>query len=120
MPPRINRLVQREYDKEKYKTRNLIERAFQKMKRFRGIATRYKKTARMYGALIILILVYLVTKIGKSALRFVRIWRPDTQPTGCEIYVPENLREEYERLLVQRQRRADFAWFSPPDDARRP
>ena len=120
VPPRSNRLVQREYDKEKYKTRNLIERAFQKMKRFRGIATRYKKTARMYVALIILILVYLVTKISKSALRFVRVWRPDTQPTGCEIYVPENLREEYERLLVQRQRRADFAWFSPPDDARRP
>ena len=120
VPPRSNRLVQREYDKEKYKTRNLIERAFQKMKRFRGIATRYKKTARMYVALIILILVYLVTKISKSALRFVHIWRPDTQPTGCEIYVPKHLREEYERLLVQRQRRADFAWFSPPDDARRP
>ena len=77
-------------------------------------------TALMYVALIILILVYLVTKINKSALRFVRIWHPDAQPTGCEIYVPENLREEYERLLVERQRRAHFVWFSPPDDARRP
>ena len=113
VPPRSNRLVQRQYDKEKYKTRNLIERAFQKMKRFRGIATRYKKTARMYVALIILILVYLVTKIGKSALRMVHIWRPEPLHTDYEIYVPRNLQEEYQRLHFQR--RADFDWFSPPN-----
>ncbi len=112
VPPRSNRLVQRNYDKEKYKTRNLIERAFQKMKRFRAIATRYRKTARMYVALIILILVYLITKRGKSGLRFVQIWRYPQPPTKYELYVPENLRQEYERF--QRPHRADFAWFDPP------
>lgn len=113
VPPRSNRLVQRPYDKEKYKTRHLIENAFQKMKRFRGVATRYKKTGRMYVALIILILVYLVTKIGKSALREVHIWRPDAPRDRRELYVPRHLREEYERFLIRH--RADFNWFSPPD-----
>ena len=115
VPPRSNRLIQRTYDKERYKTRHLIENAFQKMKRFRGIATRYKKTARMYIALIILILIYLVTKIGKSALRMVDIWRPNMPTAGRELYVPEHLREEYERSLLQR--RADFDWFSPPNQS---
>ena len=115
VPPRSNRLIQRTYDKERYETRHLIENAFQKMKRFRGIATRYKKTARMYIALIILILIYLVTKIGKSALRMVDIWRPNMPTAGRELYVPEHLREEYERSLLQR--RADFDWFSPPNQS---
>ena len=81
--------------------------------RFRGVATRYKKTARMYVALIILILVYLVTKIGKSALRVVHIGRTNSPTTSVEIYVPQNLRDEYERSLFQR--RVDFDWFSPPN-----
>lgn len=113
VPPRSNRLIQRSYDEEKYKTRHLIENAFQKMKKFRGVATRYKKTGRMYVALIILILVYLVTKIGKSALREVRIWRPDSARDHRELYVPRHLREEYERSLIQH--RADFKWFAPPN-----
>ena len=113
VPPRSNRLVQRPYDEEKYRTRHLIENAFQKMKRFRGVATRYKKTGRMYVALIILIWVYLVTKIGKSALREVRIWRPDSPRDHRELYVPRHLRGEYERFLIRH--RADFNWFSPPN-----
>lgn len=116
VPPRSNRLVQRKYDEEKYKTRHLIENAFQKMKRFRGVATRYKKTGRMYVALIILILVYLITKVGKSALREVRIWRPyaSLDPNDRrELYVPRHLQGEYERLLIRH--RADFNWFSPPN-----
>ena len=117
VPPRSNRLIQREYDKEYYKTRHFIENAFQKMKRFRGIATRYRKTARMYVALIILILVYLATKIGDSALRMVHIWHPIPLPNDYEIYVPQNEREEYERRFFQRP--VDFDGFSPPDPSRR-
>ena len=40
IPPRSNRKVQREYDRELYKQRNLIERAFNKLKHWRRIATR--------------------------------------------------------------------------------
>lgn len=45
IPPKRNRLVQREYDREWYKARHLIENFFSKIKQFRAIATRYDKLA---------------------------------------------------------------------------
>lgn len=48
IPCKINRINQTIYDKYIYKERNIVERFFQKIKRFRRIATRYDKTARMY------------------------------------------------------------------------
>jgi len=41
-----NRKVQREFDKEAYKARHLIENFFCRLKQYRAIATRYDKTAR--------------------------------------------------------------------------
>jgi transposase len=41
--PRSNRKNQREYDKDLYKQRNIIERVFNKLKHFRRFATRYDK-----------------------------------------------------------------------------
>jgi transposase len=52
IPPKRNRKVQRDYDKEKYKGRNVIERAFNKLKYYRRIATRYEKTARNFYSLV--------------------------------------------------------------------
>lgn len=43
IPPKRNRKIQREYDVELYKERNLIERFFNKLKQFRRVATRYDK-----------------------------------------------------------------------------
>lgn len=43
IPPRKNRKLQRNYDKDLYKERNLIERFFNKLKQFRRVATRYDK-----------------------------------------------------------------------------
>ena len=48
IPPKSNRIDQREYDKHYYKERNLIERFFCKLKQFRGIATRYCKRAHYF------------------------------------------------------------------------
>ena len=48
IPPKANRKVQRQYDKELYKARHLIENFFEKIKQFRAIATRYDKTARNF------------------------------------------------------------------------
>jgi len=45
IPSRSNRKVQRDYEKELYKKRNLIEKAIGKLKRFRRIATRYDRKA---------------------------------------------------------------------------
>ena len=52
IPPKANRKYQREYDKDLYKARHLIENFFAKLKLFRAIATRYDKTARNFLAAI--------------------------------------------------------------------
>ena len=52
IPPRKNRKIQREYDKDLYKLRHLVENAFLHLKRWRGIATRYAKNARSFLAAI--------------------------------------------------------------------
>ena len=45
IPSLSNRKRQREYDREHYKDRNLVERPDQ-LKQYRRVATRYKKTAQ--------------------------------------------------------------------------
>jgi transposase len=52
IPPKSNRKVQREFDKEVYKARHLIENFFCKLKQCRAIATRYDKTAKNFLAAI--------------------------------------------------------------------
>jgi transposase len=52
IPPRPNRLTPRDFDRELYKERHLIENFFCKLKQFRAIATRYDKTARNFLAAI--------------------------------------------------------------------
>ena len=54
IPPRSNRNNPRLYDRELYKARHLIENFFARLKQFRGIATRYDKTARNFLAAIYL------------------------------------------------------------------
>lgn len=43
IPPKRNRKIQRVYDADLYKERNIIERFFCKLKQFRRVATRYDK-----------------------------------------------------------------------------
>lgn len=50
IPPTSNRKVQREYDLELYKLRNLIERAFNRLKQWRRIATRYDRRSLYFLA----------------------------------------------------------------------
>ncbi|WP_409365650.1 transposase [Fluoribacter gormanii] len=61
IPSKKNRLKPAAHDRYLYKERNIVERFFQKIKRFRRIATRYDKTARMYltGVLFVSILLTL-------------------------------------------------------------
>lgn len=48
MPPKANRVVQREYDREIYKERNLVERFIGKIKQFRRVFSRFDKYAQTY------------------------------------------------------------------------
>ena len=50
IPPKSNRRVPRAYDREVYKERNLIERAFNKLKHWRRIATRYDRRSLYFMA----------------------------------------------------------------------
>src|SRR6201994_24948 len=50
IPPRSNRKVSIDYDKEMYRWRHLVENYFAKIKEFRSIATRYDKTAESFSA----------------------------------------------------------------------
>jgi transposase len=52
IPPKANRKEIRGYDRHVYKSRNLIERFFARIKQFRRIATRYDKLAVRFEAFI--------------------------------------------------------------------
>ena len=55
IPPKANRKTKRECDFVLYCERNLVERFFNKIKQFRGIATRYDKLARNFLAAVQLV-----------------------------------------------------------------
>jgi transposase len=52
IPSRKNSTAPRDYDRERYKDRNLVERFWNKVKHYRRVATRYEKTARNFLAFI--------------------------------------------------------------------
>lgn len=54
IPSQSNVRVRRSVDRELYRQRNLVERFFNRLKHFRGIATRYNKLARNFLAAIAL------------------------------------------------------------------
>ena len=62
IPPRETRKVRRHYDRELYKVRNVVERAINKLKHYRRIATRYEKTARNFYSLVCLAATIINTK----------------------------------------------------------
>lgn len=52
IPPRANRTQSRTVDRHIYKSRNLVERFFCRIKHFRRIATRYDKLDTRFAAFI--------------------------------------------------------------------
>ena len=54
IPSRANTKEPRDYDKDLYKSRHLIENFFAKLKQYRAIATRYDKTAQNFLSAIYL------------------------------------------------------------------
>ncbi|NUX52571.1 transposase [Paraburkholderia sp. JPY418] len=52
IPSRANRREQRPLDKRLYRSRNLVERFFARIKQFRRIATRYDKLSERFAAFV--------------------------------------------------------------------
>jgi transposase len=62
IPPKSNRIVSLDYDKNLYKLREKVERFFNNLKQFRRIATRYEKLSQTFLALIHLVAVWIIIK----------------------------------------------------------
>ncbi|WP_254208529.1 IS5 family transposase [Burkholderia multivorans] len=52
IPSRCNRREQRALDKDLYRSRNLVERFFARIKEFRRIATRYEKLSERFASFV--------------------------------------------------------------------
>ena len=63
IPPKSNRLLAREYDKDLYRLRHLVENAFLHLKRWPGIATRYAKNTASFLAAVQIRCIALWAKI---------------------------------------------------------
>ena len=59
IPPKTNRLEQRDYDRQLYQNHNLVERFFNRIKHFRRVATRYEKLARNFLSMITLVCTFI-------------------------------------------------------------
>jgi transposase len=64
IPPKKNRKEQRDYEKELYKARHLVENAFLHLKRWRGIAARYAKNTALFLAAIHIRCIFLWASIS--------------------------------------------------------
>jgi len=63
IPPKKNRIDQREYDEYIYKIRHLVENAFLKLKQWRGVATRYAKTTAAFVGAVTVRCLFLWLKV---------------------------------------------------------
>lgn len=63
------------FDRERHKQRNVVERWFDRLKQWRGIATRYDKAAQFYQAAVTLaaLMIWIRTD-GRQALEAMIRW----------------------------------------------
>jgi transposase len=59
-PPRTQRLLPWNYDRELYKQRNEVERLFRRLKGFRRIFTRFDKLDRVFEGFILIALIFIL------------------------------------------------------------
>ncbi|MGI2299099.1 IS5/IS1182 family transposase, partial [Candidatus Cardinium hertigii] len=61
IPPKKNRKIKRDFDKNLYKFRHLVENMFLKIKQWRGISTRYAKNTASFLAAVQIRCIHLWT-----------------------------------------------------------
>jgi transposase len=66
IPPRKNRKGRFVFNKWVYRQRNLVERFFNRLKQFRGIATRYDRKPENFLAAIKMAAIRIIIKINES------------------------------------------------------
>ena len=88
IPPKSNRREPWEYDRELYKQRNLIERAFNKLKQWLRIATRYDRRS-----LYLLTALHLVSSVIWGWQLSIRPSAVNTWPSTIYQSQPESKRK---------------------------
>ena len=63
IPSKKNRVKPREHDEALYKHRHLVENAFLRIKRWRGIATRYAKTTSAFSGAVTIACIFQWLKV---------------------------------------------------------
>ncbi len=58
VPPRKSRVNRWDYDKEKYKRRNEVERLFRRLKGYRRVFTRYDKLDVVYLGFVVFAIIF--------------------------------------------------------------
>lgn len=66
IPPKSNRTEQREYDRQTYRKRNVIERVFARLKEYKKIATRYEKTTASFASLCFMAATFLNLNVNTA------------------------------------------------------
>jgi transposase len=100
IPPKKNRKEQREYDKDLYRLRHLVENAFLHLKAWRGIATRYaKNTASFLAAVHIRCIVIWARIYWRRALERFRFKWPHRKALCCAQTLSPALSRKREREL---------------------
>ena len=100
VPPKSNRKNPWEYDKERYKQRNQIERYFLRLKRFRRIFTRYDKLDMLFCGFIYFAMIV------DAICNLVRTHSSDRMLTLEKARVAlENAQHEQEKIRERREER---------------
>ena len=103
IPPKSNRRDPWEYDRELYRERNLIERAFNKLKQWRRIATRYDRKS-----------LYFLSALHLVALYF------SCQPCSAPVLLGGITNRPETRSTQQSYPSVQITWGYPTDGARPP
>ncbi len=75
-PPKANRCKPCVLNRVAYRARKAIERCFGRIKRLRGIASRYHKLTNVYLIQVHLACIQIMTKQSKRALKALSSWFP--------------------------------------------
>ena len=68
VPPKSNRKAPWDYDAELYKQRNMVERFFRRIKRFRRIQTRYEKLDLMFRSVFLVVMILSSSRVSVNTL----------------------------------------------------
>ena len=102
-PPHPNRHAarQRPLDRAAYRARNLVERFFCRLKRFRGVHVRYHKLDAVYLGIIHLACLHIMTRQSKHDLAAPQEDQLDTRQRMVDAIQVSGIRAGDDRLMIE-------------------